>query len=74
VGDGARKIAIFEKGETQKYRGSEVHRGIDAFEIHVFQTLNRIEHAGGFLRPPAIRRGADAEARPIRFCPDFSFE
>src|SRR5690348_18472209 len=72
--DGAREIAILQKGQTQKYRGSEVDRGIDAFEIHVFKSSNRIEHARGFLWSSAIRRSADAEARTARLSPDFSFE
>src|ERR1043166_6186126 len=39
VRDGAGEVAIFEKRQTQKYRGAEVDRSVDAFEIHVFDAL-----------------------------------
>jgi hypothetical protein len=51
--DGAGEIVILQKGQAQKHRRAEVNRRIDALKIHVFQTLQRIKHASGFLRFPA---------------------
>jgi len=74
MGDGTGEIVVFEERQAKKNSGAEVDRGVDIFEIHVFDTLNRIEHARGFLRPAAVGRGADAEAGARGLRPDFPLQ
>src|SRR6267142_1507475 len=44
MGDGTGEIVVFEKRQAKKHSGAEVNHNVDIFEIHVFDTLNRIEH------------------------------
>src|SRR5262249_62098392 len=72
--DGASEIMILYQRQTHEHRGSEIDRGVDAFQIHVFYALHRVEHTGGRLRPAGNRRGADTAADAAWLCPDLSFK
>ena len=74
VRDGAGDIMVFEKRQAQEHGRAEIYRGIDSFQIHVFQSLHRIEHAGSRLRSAGYWRRANAAADAARLRPNFSFQ
>ena len=61
-GHGAGEIFVFDERQTQKWRSAEQHRGVDALQVHVFQTLLGIDHAGCLLGVMAARRAHEAAA------------